>query len=146
LLPAKYGHPLKADRHADSWTEVFVRAGKVYLFVVGLVGLSWGLRPVVDEYITRIPQWALFWVNSVSAIVDNATLTAAEIGPSLSHGQQRAVLMGLLISGGMLIPGNIPNIVAANRLGISSREWARVGLVAGIPLMLACFAVLELIR
>jgi predicted cation transporter len=145
-LPAKYGHSLKADRHADSWSEIFVRAAKVYLFVVGLVGLSWGLRPMVDEYITRIPQWALFWVNSVSAIVDNATLTAAEIGPSLSHGQQRAVLMGLLISGGMLIPGNIPNIVAANRLGISSKEWARVGLVAGIPLMLVCFAVLEWVR
>jgi predicted cation transporter len=51
--------------------------------------------------------------------------------------------MGLLISGGMLIPGNIPNIVAAGRLGISSREWARVGLVAGFPLMLLCFAALQ---
>jgi predicted cation transporter len=50
--------------------------------------------------------------------------------------------MGLLISGGMLIPGNIPNIVAAGRLGISSREWARVGLITGLPLMALCFAVL----
>jgi predicted cation transporter len=50
--------------------------------------------------------------------------------------------MGLLISGGMLIPGNIPNIIAAGRLGITSREWASVGLVTGLPLMLACFAVL----
>jgi predicted cation transporter len=146
LLPAKYGHSLKADAHAESWTEIFIRAGKVYFFVVGLVGLSWGLRPVVDEYIGRMPQWALFWANSVSAIVDNATLTAAEIGPSLTLPQQRAVLMGLLISGGMLIPGNIPNIVAANRLGISSSEWARVGFLTGIPLMLACFAVLEWIK
>jgi predicted cation transporter len=142
-LPAKYGHSLKADAHEDSWTEILVRAGKVYVFVAGLVGLSWGLRPLVDEYITRLPQAALFWINSISAIVDNATLTAAEIGPSLSHAQQRGVLMGLLISGGMLIPGNIPNIVAAGRLGISSREWARVGLVAGLPLMLLCFAALE---
>ncbi len=70
-------------------------------------------------------------------------MSAAEIGPSLTHAQQRAVLMGLLISGGMLIPGNIPNIVAAGRLGISSREWARVGLSAGLPLMLICFAVLS---
>jgi predicted cation transporter len=146
LLPAKYGHSLNADDHEESWAEIFVRTGKVYLFVVGLVGLSWGLRPVVDEYISRMPQWALFWANSVSAIVDNSTLTAAEIGPSLTHSQQRAVLMGLLISGGMLIPGNIPNIVAAGRLGISSREWARVGLVAGVPLMLVCFAVLEWMR
>ncbi|HJZ98630.1 MAG TPA: DUF1646 family protein [Candidatus Solibacter sp.] len=145
FLPAKYGHSLDADRHADSWSEVLVRAGKVYLFVAGLVGLSWGLRPLVDLYITNLPQWALFWVNSISAIVDNATLTAAEIGPSLSVAQQRAVLMGLLISGGMLIPGNIPNIVAAGRLGITSREWARVGLITGFPLMLLCFGTIYLL-
>ncbi len=143
FLPAKYGHSLKADAHNDSWSEIFLRAGKVYIFVAGLVGLSWGLRPLVDEYISQMPQWALFWINSISAIVDNATLTAAEIGPSLSHSQQRGILMGLLISGGMLIPGNIPTIVAAGRLGISSREWARVGLVAGFPLMLLCFAALQ---
>jgi predicted cation transporter len=141
-LPAKHGHSLHADRHKESWSEITIRAGKVYFFVAGLVGLSWGLRPVVDQYIGRMPQWALFWVNSISAVVDNATLTAAEIGPSLSHAQQRGVLMGLLISGGMLIPGNIPNIVAAGRLGITSREWARVGLVTGFPLMILCFGIL----
>jgi predicted cation transporter len=143
FLPARYGHSLKADAQPDSWSEIFVRAGKVYLFVAGLVGLSWGLRPLVDEYISKMPRAALFWLNSISAIVDNATLTAAEIGPSLTPAQQRSILMALLISGGMLIPGNIPNIVAAGRLGISSKEWARVGLVAGVPLMLLCFAVLE---
>jgi predicted cation transporter len=83
FLPAKYGHSVKADAHTDSWGEILVRAVKVYLFVAGLVGLSWGLRPLVDEYISRMPQSALFWMNSISAIVDNATLTAAEIGPSL---------------------------------------------------------------
>ena len=82
-------------------------------------------------------------MNSISAVVDNATLTAAEIGPSLTPVQQRSVLMGLLISGGMLIPGNIPNIVAAGRLGITSREWARVGLSAGLPLMVVCFVVMR---
>src|SRR5277367_2201913 len=144
FLPAKYGHSLKADAHTENWSEIFIRAGKVYLFVAGLVGLSWGLRPLVDIYIRQLPQGVLFWLNSISAVVDNATLTAAEIGPSLSVAQQRGVLMGLLISGGMLIPGNIPNIVAAQRLGISSREWARVGLVAGFPLMALCFGALYL--
>lgn len=143
LLPAKYGHSLKADDDAGTWADVGIRAGKVYLFVAGLVGLSWSLRPLVDQYISRMPEGVLFWLNSISAIVDNATLTAAEIGPALNHAQQRAILLGLLISGGMLIPGNIPNIVAAGRLGISSREWARVGLVVGFPLMLACFLALE---
>jgi predicted cation transporter len=143
FLPARYGYSLKADAHADTWSEIIIRAAKVYVFVAGLVGLSWGLRPLVDEYISRMPHWALFWMNSISAIVDNATLTAAEIGPSLTPVQQRSILMGLLISGGMLIPGNIPNIVAAGRLGITSREWARVGLMAGLPLMFVCFVVLR---
>ncbi len=141
-LPARRGESLKAERDDESWTEIVARAGKIYLFVAGLVGLSWGLRPLVDTYISHLPQSILFWLNSISAVVDNATLTAAEIGPQLTRAQQRGVLMGLLISGGMLIPGNIPNIVAAGRLGISSREWARVGLVTGFPLMALCFGVL----
>ena len=142
IFPVRHGESLKAKRDEQTWSEVAIRAGKVYLFVAGLVGLSWGLRPLVDVFISRMPGSVLFWLNSISAVVDNATLTAAEIGPSLSVAQQRAVLMGLLISGGMLIPGNIPNIVAAGHLGIGSREWARVGLVTGLPLMALCFAVL----
>lgn len=146
FLPARFGESLHADRHPDSWRDIGVRAGKVFVFVAGLVGLSWGLRPLVDLYINHLPHWLLFWVNTISAVVDNATLTAAEIGPSLNIAQQRAVMMGLLISGGMLIPGNIPNIVAAGRLGISSKEWAKVGLVTGFPLMILCFAVMYLIH
>jgi predicted cation transporter len=129
------GASLYAARPDDGWHEIVLRAVRVYAFVAGLVGLSWGMRPLVDAYISRMPHTALFWLNSISAVVDNATLTAAEIGPALNHSQQRAVLMGLLISGGMLIPGNIPNIVAASRLGISSREWARIGLLTGLPLL-----------
>jgi predicted cation transporter len=143
FIPPIQGASLYAARAEDGWKEIVLRAVRVYAFCAGLVGLSWGLRPLVDSYISRMPHGALFWLNSISAVVDNATLTAAEIGPALSHNQQRAVLMGLLISGGMLIPGNIPNIVAASRLGISSREWARVGLITGLPLMLLCFAVLR---
>lgn len=142
FLPASGGSSLTAIRPIESWSEILLRGGRVYIFVAGLVGLSWGMRPLVEEYISRMPQYALFWMNSISAVVDNATLTAAEIGPTLSRAQQRSVLMGLLISGGMLIPGNIPNIVAAGRLGISSGEWARVGLVVGLPLMLLCSLVL----
>jgi predicted cation transporter len=143
VLPITRGDSLRAERIERSWSEVVVPAGKVYLFVAGLVGLSWGLRPLVEQYISRMPGALLFWLNSISAVVDNATLTAAEMGPKLSLAQQRAVLMGLLISGGMLIPGNIPNIVAAGRLGIGSREWARVGLLVGLPLMAICFFVLR---
>jgi len=145
FLPPVATPQLQVPRPEERWRDIIVRGIRVYVFVAGLVGLSWGLRPLVSTYIDRIPEGLLFWLNSVSAVVDNAALAAAEMSPALGHNQQRAVLMGLLISGGMLIPGNIPNIVAANRLGITSREWARVGLVAGLPLMLLCFGVLCLL-
>jgi predicted cation transporter len=53
--------------------------------------------------------------------------------------------MGLLVSGGMLIPGNIPNIIAAGKLGITSREWARVGVPLGFAAMTIYFVVLFLV-
>ena len=51
--------------------------------------------------------------------------------------------MGLLIAGGMLIPGNIPNIIAASKLKISSKEWARLGMPLGLVLMVLYFLVLK---
>ena len=53
-----------------------------------------------------------------------------------------AALMGLLIAGGMLVPGNIPNIIAAGKLKIESREWARVGVPVGMAMMLVMFVIL----
>jgi predicted cation transporter len=50
--------------------------------------------------------------------------------------------MGLLIAGGMLIPGNIPNIIAASKLEITSREWAQVGVPLGFILMVVFFVIL----
>jgi len=35
----------------------------------------------------------------------------------------------------MLIPGNIPNIIAAHALKIKSTEWARLGVPLGFVLM-----------
>ena len=128
----------------DSWRLVLLtRPGKVYVFVAGLVALSDALRPVVDAYIHRLPTGLLFWMNSISAVVDNSTLAAVEIGPSLSMDQQRAAFLSLLISGGALVTGNIPNIVAASRLGITSREWAGIGLGTGALLLILCFVVLS---
>jgi predicted cation transporter len=43
--------------------------------------------------------------------------------------------LGLLISGGMLIPGNIPNIISAHSLHIKSTEWARLGVPLGLIIM-----------
>jgi predicted cation transporter len=144
FLPFASNRPLKAVEEKDSWRLVLlVRPGKVYIFIAGLVALSDGLRPLVDAYIHRLPNGLLFWMNTISAVVNNSTLAVVEIGPSLTMHQQRAALLGLLISGGALITGNIPNIVAASRLGITSREWAVIGLGTGALLLVLCFAVLS---
>lgn len=84
-------------------------------------------------------------MNMISAILDNATLTAAEISLKMSTIQIQAVLMGLLISGGMLIPGNIPNIVSAHKLKINSKEWAKLGLPVDAGLMLVYYVVIFVI-
>jgi predicted cation transporter len=147
LLPFDPGQPLTEIRVEDSWnTVLFARPGRVYVFIAGLVALSDGLRPVVNAYVHRVPENLLFWLNTLSAVVNNSTLAAIEISPSLSVSQQRAALLGLLISGGMLITGNIPNVVAASRLRISSREWARVGVLLGSVLLILCFGALLMVR
>ena len=122
--------------------EIMIRAGKVYLFIMALVFLGEGFKPLILEYIISIPSAGLYWINIVSAVLDNATLAAAEINPALSSQQITSALMGLLIAGGMHIPGNIPNIIAACKLGIGSSEWARVGLPIGVALMGVFFAIL----
>lgn len=134
-IPSDTEASLEAANRTESLQHVFVRAAKVYVFVMALIFLGAGFRPLVDTYFFQIPYLALFWANMVSAILDNATLTAAEIGPSLSVLQIKAALLGLLISGGMLIPGNIPNIISAHKLKITSSEWARLGVPLGLAIM-----------
>ncbi|MDM7938816.1 MAG: DUF1646 family protein [Methanothrix sp.] len=119
--------------------DVVVRAIKVYIFVMALLLLGAGMKVVIDKYMLGISPQILYWVNMISAILDNATLTAAELSPAMSMTQIQAVLMGLLISGGMLIPGNIPNITSAGKLGISSKEWAKLGVPLGLILMAVYF-------
>ena len=122
--------------------EVVVRSGKVYLFIMALVFLGEGFKPLILDYVVQIPAEGLYWVNMVSAVLDNATLAAAEIGPALSAQQIKSAIMGLIIAGGMLIPGNIPNIIAAGKLEITSKEWARRGVPLGLVLMVCFFGIL----
>jgi len=133
---------LAAEEEEEKLSEVFVRAGKVYLFVMALIFLGTGFKPLIDAYRLKLPSQILFWVNMVSAILDNATLAAAESEPSLSVPQIKNALLGLLISGGMLIPGNIPNIIAAHALHITSTEWARLGVPLGLIIMAGTAALL----
>ncbi len=142
----------KQVAHAKSLTEDFaepfrhiaLRAFKVYLFVMALVLLGAGFKPLIDLYIAKMPAPLLFWVNISSAILDNATLAAAELGSQMTLAQVKGIMMGIIISGGMLIPGNIPNIIAANKLRIPSRTWALTAVPFGLLLMLAYFLVLFL--
>jgi predicted cation transporter len=141
-VPDDTQETLAAEPHEENLSEVFVRAFKVYLFVMALIFLGAGFKPLIDVYLTKLSSQALFWVNMVSAVLDNATLAAAEVGPSLSESQIKSALLGLLISGGMLIPGNIPNIIAAHALHIKSTEWARLGVPLGLIIMIATAALL----
>ncbi len=129
--------------------DVLARAAKVYVFVMALVLLGTGFTPIIEWYVTKMAGEALYWVNMVSAILDNATLAAAEVDPSMIVPgipdpaiKIKSVLMGLLVSGGMLIPGNIPNIISANKLGITSKEWAKLGVPLGLVAMLVYFIIL----
>ncbi|MCB4792365.1 MAG: DUF1646 domain-containing protein [Elusimicrobia bacterium] len=130
----------------SSFKDVFVYAGKVYIFIMGLVYLGRGFKPIIDTYIIKLPSAALYWINSISAILDNATLTAAEISPLMSLAQIKYLLMGLLIAGGMLIPGNVPNIICAGRLKVSSKQWAKIGVPVGLVLMIIYFIIFSLIE
>lgn len=130
---------MTVEANTETIRDVFVRAAKVYVFVMALLLLGAGMKILIDKYLLSVPSTVLYWVNMISAILDNATLTAAEISPSMEITQIKAVLMGLLISGGMLIPGNIPNIISAGKLGITSNEWAKLGLPLGLILMILYF-------
>jgi len=140
--PAYKGETLTEEEAQETYRGVVIRAARVYLFVMALVLLGEGFKPIIDRFIIGLDARLLYWMNMVSAILDNATLTAAEISPQMHVDQIRAVLMGLLISGGMLIPGNIPNIIAANKLKIRSRTWARYGVPLGLVLLVVYFGAL----
>jgi predicted cation transporter len=140
----------KGERGGDSLTEdraegpkdVLLRTAKTYVFVMALVFLGTGFKPLIDQFVSKIPSAGLYWINMISAILDNATLTAAEVGPTMSLRQITYAILGLIISGGMLIPGNIPNIISAGKLKIRSGEWARLGVPVGLVAMALYFVVL----
>jgi predicted cation transporter len=134
------------ERESETVKDILLRSGKVYLFIMALLFLGTGFKPIIDKYIVQLSSNALYWINTVSAVMDNATLTAAEISPKMNLLQIQAVLMGLLIAGGMLIPGNIPNIIAAGKLGIRSKDWAKIGLPLGFIIMAVYFVIFLLVE
>lgn len=130
-----------ADEH--SVKSIVVRAVKVYLFVMALVFLGDGLKPLAMQTISHLSANWLYWINMLSAVLDNATLAAIEVTPDISTRTLTFLLMSLIVSGGMLIPGNIPNIICASKLGIKSKEWAKAAFGLGLALMIAYFVILS---
>ena len=136
---------LDSGQTAESYKEIIIRSAKIYLFVMGLTFLGHGFEPLIEKYILGLDPMLLYWINMISAVLDNATLAAAEISPAMDNEMIRAILLGLIISGGMLIPGNIPNIIAAGKLNITSKEWAAFGVPVGLIAMAVYFVVVFLI-
>jgi predicted cation transporter len=144
IKPGSGDTTLTGSKKPDTYQEVIVRALKVYLFVMALELLGEGFRPVIDMYVLGLHHNLLYWLNMISAVLDNATLTAAEISVKMTSAQIKSILLGLLISGGMLIPGNIPNIISAGKLKIKSSEWARLGVPMGLVIMAVYFIILNI--
>lgn len=133
---------LDPDIENESYSEVIIRSLKIFIFIFALELLGAGFKPLIDTYIIGLDSRLLYFINMISAVLDNATLAAAEISVKMTAIQIESVLMGLLISGGMLIPGNIPNIISAHKLKINSKEWAKLGVPVGSVLMLLYFIII----
>jgi predicted cation transporter len=119
-----------------------VQGVKVYLFVAGLVLVSYAYAQIATRLVSAVSNDALFWINTLSAVLDNATLVALEVH-DMSLPRAREAIIALLVSGGMLIPGNIPNVISAGALRIGSGAWARVGIPIGLAGLGIYFAVLK---
>lgn len=126
----------------ESYRSMLKRTLHIYMFVAALNLISTGLRPLAQSTIAHLSGKILFLANSVSVIIDNATLAAIEITPNVTSSNLIYMVVGLAAFGSMLIQGNLPNIVAAEKLGIKSREWASVAVPAGLVLMTGYFVVL----
>lgn len=73
----------------------------------------------------------LCWLSLVSAVLDNGILMRV-----------KSVLMAFLTAGGMLIPGNVPNMVVAGKLRITMKKWAIIVVPIGLVLMVVFFVVM----
>ena len=127
-----------APARVESLTGNILDGVRIYAFVAGLVLIGAAFAPLAAPRMATLSPSLLYWGNMISAAADNATLVAIELH-GLSAARARPALIALLVSGGMLIPGNVPNIVCAARLELGSREWARTGIPLGLLLLLAYF-------
>jgi predicted cation transporter len=124
--------------------QALMQGLRIFAFIAGLILIGEACAPLASRYVGKLSDEALFWANTISAALDNSTLVAIEFH-QINRQRAQAALLSLLISGGMLIPGNVPNIVCANKLGMRSGEWARIGLPLGLIMLGIYFAVLLIV-
>jgi predicted cation transporter len=129
----------------ESVVLAFVRGLEIYVFIAGLILVGEAFSSLAALYVPMFGRSTLFWANTVSAAMDNATLVALEVH-AMDPVRAREAIIALLVAGGMLVPGNIPNIVAAGALRIRAGAWARIGIPMGLVLLGIYFALLELAR
>lgn len=126
----------------QSVKDILLRTAKIYIFVSGLIFLGEGLKPLAYKTIFHLPPQALYWVNLLSAVLDNATMAAIEVVPEMSRETLVYLTVSLILGGAMMIPGNIPNIIVSSKLEIRSRQWAKVAIPLGLGLMLVYFLII----
>lgn len=129
----------------ETYVSMLKRTLHVYMFVAALNLISAGLRPLAQSTIAHLGGKILFLANTVSVIIDNATLAAIEIVPDIGIKDLIYMVIGFAACGSMLVQGNLPNIVAAEKLGIKSREWAKVAVPTGLWLMGGYFILLSVL-
>lgn len=127
---------------SESFFHSCLRGLRVYVFVAALVLVSRSFADLALRYVSMLSGGQLFWANTISAVMDNATLVALEVH-SMDPARAREAIIALLVAGGMLIPGNIPNIVAAGILRIGAGSWAKIGIPMGLVLLGIYFAILQ---
>ncbi|SPC34822.1 DUF1646 family protein [Candidatus Nitrosocaldus islandicus] len=122
--------------YETSVRDVVMRALKIYAFIFGLTLLGEFFKPLAEP-VAALGIVVLYFFGLISAAADNATLTAALVSPEMELGEIRAFMISLVIAGGLLIPGNVPNIIFASILKIGFKEWARLAIPVGLVVFLA---------
>jgi predicted cation transporter len=127
----------------ETMWDIAAQGAKIFGFVAGLVLISEAYAPLARQFVPMLSDAQLYWANTSSAVLDNATLVALEVH-AMTLARARDAILALLIAGGMLIPGNIPNVVCAGALHIRSGQWARIAIPIGLGMLGIYFAVLQL--
>lgn len=124
--------------------ELLHKTAKLFSFVLGLMLFGVAMKAVAAQTMTKAGTGLLFWANSVSTFADNALLGLVEILRGMGQYEVLSAGISLALWGVGLIPGNVCNVVLKELLGISFKEWAKVGMPVAIALAVFNFVLLQI--